>query len=729
VAVELGGWPRNAYAVPSTYARAAGLVLAGLVLAAVVVRTALAWRIPTPWIMIDELVYSELAKSFAERGELLIRDLPSARFSILYPVAIAPAWLVDSTATSYGLAKVINGVLMSLAAVPAYLWARRLLSPLYSLLAAGLVLLLPAYVYTGTLMTENAFFPTFVLATYAFALALERPTLATQAFALVAAGVAIGVRVQGIVLVAILVCSTGIKVLFDLRGATLRSAVRPHLPMLGAIAGLSLAYVALKVAQGASLASGLGAYSGVSSAGYAWDEAVRWTVWHAGELALVVGVVPLAALIVLAGLAVSPGLPSPAERAFVAVGVTATVFIVAQVGIFASRFVPRIEERNMFHVVPILLLALVVWIARGLPRPLLLAALAAGCSAALLAAIPLDQLLNPTILSDTFGLLPLLRVDSAVSGGLDTVRALMIAGGCVAALAFLLLPRRAAAVALPLVLAGYFVISTNSVLGRVEDYSASLRRTLPANADWVDDRVGTRADVPTLYGASPDPFREAVGLWQLEFWNRSVDGPYDLGVGDPAGIPRLQATFDRTTGTIVAPGGELAPAGYVVAPNALDLDGRPLVADAEHTLYAVEPPVQVETSVDGVYTDGWMESHASYDRYTGSAGTLMVTVSRRLWRGPRKPGEIFIEIGPLMQDADGLPEITQATAVRTGVIRSRSSQTFRIPTPKPPFRATVYVEPTFSPADDGQGDAPQIGAPRQLGAQVAFGFKPARAER
>jgi hypothetical protein len=124
-----------------------------------------------------------------------------------------------------------------------------------------------------------------------------------------------------------------------------------------------------------------------------------------------------------------------------------------------------------------------------------------------------------------------------------------------------------------------------------------------------------------------------------------------------------------------------------------------------------------------------MESHASYDRYTGSAGTLMVTVSRRFWRGPRTPGQIFIEVGPLIQHADGLPEITEATAVRTGVIRSRSSQTFRIPTPKPPFRATVYVEPTFSPADDGQGDAPQIGAPRQLGAQVAFGFKPARAER
>ena len=44
-------------------------------LLALIVRLVLADRIVTPWIMIDELIYSELAKNFADRGDFLLRDL------------------------------------------------------------------------------------------------------------------------------------------------------------------------------------------------------------------------------------------------------------------------------------------------------------------------------------------------------------------------------------------------------------------------------------------------------------------------------------------------------------------------------------------------------------------------------------------------------------------------------------------------------------------------------
>ena len=52
---------------------------------------------------------------------------------------------------------------MSLAAVPAYLLARRVLPTGLSLLAALLAVAVPSMVYTGTLMTENAFYPAFLL--------------------------------------------------------------------------------------------------------------------------------------------------------------------------------------------------------------------------------------------------------------------------------------------------------------------------------------------------------------------------------------------------------------------------------------------------------------------------------------------------------------------------------------------------------------------------------------
>ena len=45
----------------------------GLVVVSAGIRYALARRIVAPWIMVDELVYSELAKSFADTGHFLLR--------------------------------------------------------------------------------------------------------------------------------------------------------------------------------------------------------------------------------------------------------------------------------------------------------------------------------------------------------------------------------------------------------------------------------------------------------------------------------------------------------------------------------------------------------------------------------------------------------------------------------------------------------------------------------
>ena len=65
---------------------------------------------------------------------------------------------------------------MSLAAVPAYLLARRVVSGRLALLAAVLTVALPSMVYTGTVMTENVFYPLVLTLTLALVLVLERPT-------------------------------------------------------------------------------------------------------------------------------------------------------------------------------------------------------------------------------------------------------------------------------------------------------------------------------------------------------------------------------------------------------------------------------------------------------------------------------------------------------------------------------------------------------------------------
>ena len=71
----------------------------------------------------------------------------------------------------------------------------------------------------------------------------------------------------------------------------------------------------------------------------------------------------------------------------------------------------------MFGVAPLLFLAFSLWLARGLPRPIALTAVAALAPAALVLTLDLKSLLNIGILSDTFGLIPLMRLSNAVDGG------------------------------------------------------------------------------------------------------------------------------------------------------------------------------------------------------------------------------------------------------------------------------------------------------------------------
>ena len=143
------------------------------------IRALLARRDPSPWIFSDELLYSDLAKSFAATGHFAIRDNPgTGGFGIVYPILISPAWALFKNVTlAYTSAKLINSFVMSLSAIPAYLLARRLAGTPAAICAAVLTLALPAMVYTSTIMTENAFLPVFLFWVLAVVAALERPTV------------------------------------------------------------------------------------------------------------------------------------------------------------------------------------------------------------------------------------------------------------------------------------------------------------------------------------------------------------------------------------------------------------------------------------------------------------------------------------------------------------------------------------------------------------------------
>src|SRR5207247_4114255 len=81
-----------------------------------------------------------------------------------YPLLSSPAYaLFTDAAHAYAAAKAIGSLVMSLAAVPAYLIARRVLGRPLSVAAAVLAVVIPSMAYTSVLMTENAFYPAFLL--------------------------------------------------------------------------------------------------------------------------------------------------------------------------------------------------------------------------------------------------------------------------------------------------------------------------------------------------------------------------------------------------------------------------------------------------------------------------------------------------------------------------------------------------------------------------------------
>lgn len=626
--------------------------------------------------------------------------------------------------TTYGLAKAINAVLMTLAAIPVYLWGVRLAPRRYALIAVALTLLLPSLFYTGELMTENAFFPAFVTSAFAIGLVLERPTLFRQGLMLVALLATVAVRFQGVVLLAVLPTALLLKLVFDLlgrEGETRRrmvsDALLPLWPTAATVVVAGAGYAAYKHHQGVSLSSGLGAYEVVTSGSYSLRVASRWTLYHAAELPLAFGYIPACALLVLLGIGLlRPRTLSTVERSFLAVTTAATIWLVLEVGVFASRYSFRIEERNMFALAPLFLLALALWLARGAPRPPLVTIVAVVLPAALLVTLPLVKLLNPSIFSDTFGLIPLLRLSERLSGGVPLVKKLLLVGGVAAGLLFAFTPRRLASTVLSGAVAVFFLLTSYSVHGAIRDYARSLAggTGVLANPTWVDDRSGGR-DVGALYGHASDTFQEAVALWETEFWNRRLTRVYTFGAAEPVGLAETPVTVDPATGRLVATGAdaslrrELARTRAFVSDTGTDVAGSLRAINGPFALYAAARPPRVASLVSGVYPDGWMGADAEYVRYTSPPGRHAVDVmlSRKAWTHHDVPGRVRID----------LVRASRVLETRRWVIHSRAARRFSFTAPEAPFQLRVHIEPTFSPSQFGQPDT------RQLGAQVAFGYQ------
>jgi hypothetical protein len=596
----------RAAVVPRVRTLPAWAWVAGIVVCSALFRYALTRRVVAPWIMVDELIYSELAKSFAESGSFLVRERGNFGVGVVYPALISPAWrLFGAVPDAYAAAKAINSVLMSLAAVPAYLLARRLVSQPLALLAALLTVAVPSMVYTGTLMTENAFYPVFLTCVWLLVLVLERPSPTLQVAVLAAVAVAFLTRAQAVALVPAIALAPPLFLRYR------REPWRALLAwrwLYGLLAAGVVGALALQAIRGRSL---LGAYQATTGGDYTVGGTLRWGAYHLGELSLYVGVAPLAAFALLVWLA--PRLPRE-QQAFVAAALPVSVLLVLEVALFASVQVQRIEERNMFYVAPLLLIALLAWIEVGMPRPRA-AGVATVAAVALVGAVPFAGLINGNAAADTLAFLPFWTLQDTVVS-LGDVAAVAVVGAIVLGATFLLVPRRLVLV-LPAAVLVWFgltlaAIETNEHGGT---HHLSLQAlfggtTRLAHPDWIDRQVGRDADVAFVWTGSEE---RKFSLWTNEFFNRSIGPVYDVGGAAPGGLPSTAVTVEPRTGVLLG----AAAARYALTDTSMPLAGTPIGADERRglVLYRAAQPLRLAYRIEGVAADGWSGAQFTVRRY------------------------------------------------------------------------------------------------------------------
>jgi Dolichyl-phosphate-mannose-protein mannosyltransferase len=582
--------------------------LAAIVAVSAGIRFVLARGMVAPWIMVDELVYSELAKSFAASGHFEIRGTPAGgSYGFVYPLLISPAYrLFDSVPDAYVAAKAINSVVMSLAAVPAYFLARRVLNRPFALAAAALAVAIPSLLYTGTVMTENAFYPVFLCVALVLVRMLERPTHANQLGLLALCALAYGTRQQALALFAAALTA---PLFLGPRGLR---RFRTLYVATGVLVALALL---VEAARGRSPLSLLGAYESAARHGYSVGAVAKWLLWHAAELDLYLGVIPVAAFVVLAFAWRSL---DPPQRAFMAGAAALTGWLLLEVAAFATLpGVARVEERNTFYVAPLFVIALLLWVQLGAPRPRLVAAASAAGAALLVSTLPFPRLIGPEITSDTLALVPWWK---AHEQGLALHDVRLVATVCALAAAglFLVVPQRWA-LALPLLVLAYFSIVQQPVQARAELASHNARAAgIGGRPDWIDDVVRVDDAVGVLWAGRTDPHV----VWENEFFNRSVGTVYDVAAPIPGNLPSTPARIG-TAGTVEPNISE----PLLLSDGTLDLRGarRAFDSDTGMSLWAVARPVRTVTDVTGLYANGdWSGPAVTYRRSRCVGGSVHV---------------------------------------------------------------------------------------------------------
>src|SRR4029453_7607458 len=253
--------------------------------------------------------------------------------------------------------------------------------------AAALTLATPVLAYSGLVMTEVLFYPLLVTAAWAGAAAIAHPTRANQILLLIAFVAVCATRIQAIVLVPALVTAA----LLDAWLARSWGRLRRQLPAAVGLAVLLAGWAVWRLASGKGA---LGGYDVVASTSYSVGAAARFVLYHGASLLILCGLFPLAAVAVKLVEGLRRGEQDDGVRAYLAVTASLCVWVVVEVGAFASRYSDRIVERNLIGLAPVLFIGLMLWLARGPDGGYVVRGMVAAGALALLLLLPVRRYID-----------------------------------------------------------------------------------------------------------------------------------------------------------------------------------------------------------------------------------------------------------------------------------------------------------------------------------------------
>jgi hypothetical protein len=326
--------------------------------------------------------------------------------------------------------------------------------------------------------------------------------------------------------------------------------------------------------------------------------------------------VPACALALLTIDAVRGRESSAAARAYLAVAVSLVLWVVVEVGVFASHYAAGIVERDLLGLAPLLFLGLGLWLDRGAPRPYLPAAAIAFCAGALLLALPYDRFVAIGGIQDSMTFAAALQ--------LPDVDPFLLVGAPAVALAalFAVLPRRAAP-ALAAVLVVAFAAGSAAASHAAHTIAAErVPVLLGPDPRWID----RAADGPVGFVFAGGSFYTTV--WTNAFWNRRVASVYDLPDAHVDGpIPQRRIAlggdgrFPSTDRYLVLPS-YVTAAGTRVATATLVGSDVP-----ELTLWRLDDPPRLYELRTGFKPNGDVPSEARVREFgCARGGTFLVTL-------------------------------------------------------------------------------------------------------